>query len=170
MINKKHLVLLVEDSVEVQEKLTKMMHGSGKYEVVVAGNGYEGLYQLDKHKKALGLMRNKIDCVIIDIKMPDMDGIEFLRRWRTIEGPDHWIPPMFRIPALFLSAFEETEYWNAAISLKRGILVEYLKKPVLQEQLLDTLERILINKETHAMQTELLEKRQSLKKQKIEKE
>jgi len=64
------MVLIVDD----EETLTWSMARSlskdkDKYEVIIANNGREALAQLEK---------NKIDLVITDIRMPDINGLDLL--------------------------------------------------------------------------------------------
>ena len=67
-------VMLVDDEVEFLETLVKRLK-KRKLEVVAASNGNE----------ALRLMREiPLDVVVLDVKMPDMDGIETLKELKKI--------------------------------------------------------------------------------------
>lgn len=68
MIGKK--ILLVEDEETLRFLYREELQEEG-YEVVTAKNGKEALHQLKKGKP---------DLVILDIAMPEMDGLEALRR------------------------------------------------------------------------------------------
>ena len=63
-------VLLVDDEVPFVETMTKRLN-KRKIEVLSAYDGTQALKQLDEH--------NGIEVVILDVKMPGMDGIETLK-------------------------------------------------------------------------------------------
>ncbi len=65
-------VLIVEDSSFMRKLLKEIFDKDSRIEVVgQASNGQEALDFLSK---------NKVDVVTLDIEMPEMDGIEFLKR------------------------------------------------------------------------------------------
>ena len=63
-------ILLVEDEEMLRVLYEEELEDEG-FEVVTANNGKEALHQLEKAKP---------DLVILDIAMPEMDGLEALRR------------------------------------------------------------------------------------------
>lgn len=65
-------LLLIDDDADVRAPLTAWLERHG-HEVVEAGNGLEGLAQLE---------RATFDVVVTDIIMPDMEGIETILRIR----------------------------------------------------------------------------------------
>jgi two-component system, NtrC family, nitrogen regulation response regulator NtrX len=71
------IILIVDDDESVRKSLADVMRDEG-YEVVTAASGREGIDLLHEVQPALALL---------DIAMPDMDGIETLRRFREIR-PD----------------------------------------------------------------------------------
>lgn len=160
---KKPLILLVDDDPRMREVISEMLTCENDYEVITANDGFEALYLLDCHERGFGLMNNRISVVVLDIKMPHMDGVTCLKRWRTIEGSTTLAPPMFRLPILFLSAYEDLEKWQAAVNVRRGCLSAYLKKPIKKLELLHTLKRILVNKDLYSMQEELFKECWNLK-------
>jgi CheY-like chemotaxis protein len=80
-------VLLVEDSVESRDILTILLEQQG-FDVVVAGNGYEGI------KNAL---KERPDIIITDLTMPRMDGVEMINVLRSI--PEWQDTPILAITA-----------------------------------------------------------------------
>ncbi|MEM7454114.1 MAG: transporter substrate-binding domain-containing protein [Planctomycetota bacterium] len=68
-------ILLAEDALVNQMVATNLLRKRG-HEVDVAGNGREALELLD---------RNRYDAVLMDIEMPEMDGMTALRRLRESE-------------------------------------------------------------------------------------
>ena len=74
-------VMVVDDSPVIRhivEKQLKML-GFGGFNFVGASNGIEALSMLEE---------NKIDLIITDLHMPDMDGIEFVHEVRENEKTD----------------------------------------------------------------------------------
>jgi len=78
------LVLVVEDDEDLLEALCESLRVEG-IECAGARNG----------GRALELLRAgcRPDLVLLDLRMPEMDGIEFLRVWRR-EGPETKTAPV----------------------------------------------------------------------------
>lgn len=110
-------ILYVEDEAEAREELTDVLkRRAGK--VITAENGRQGLERFEMHMP---------DIVIADLYMPEMDGLEMLRRIRE-GGHD---------PAVIVvSAVEDVETILSAIDT--GI-VKYILKPVNIQELLEVL-------------------------------
>lgn len=66
----KKKILVIEDELMLQQAYAQILTHTG-YEVAVAGDGAEGLQQLE---------RVKPDLILLDILMPRMDGLEFLEQ------------------------------------------------------------------------------------------
>lgn len=69
-------ILAVEDEPEYLEMLQEVMKSLG-HSITIAQNGKEALSLLD---------RQQIDVVVSDVKMPEMNGIEFHRKLRERQG------------------------------------------------------------------------------------
>jgi len=89
-----------------------------KYELLAATNGEKALQ--------IALLNQKIDLILLDIVMPDMDGFEVARKIKTT-------PEIAHIPIIFLTAKKD----NASIvkGFELGA-VDYLSKPFQKEELL----------------------------------
>jgi two-component system phosphate regulon response regulator PhoB len=76
----KAAVLIVEDDSEIQEMLALAFAGEG-WKLIPAKTGEEGIKMLERHKP---------DCIILDIMLPGMDGLNVLKRiraearWRSV--------------------------------------------------------------------------------------
>jgi two-component system, chemotaxis family, chemotaxis protein CheY len=69
-------ILAVDDSVSIRKSISFVLGQEG-YEIIEAVDGQDGLEKAKKEKFAL---------VITDINMPNMDGIELIKRLRQTEG------------------------------------------------------------------------------------
>jgi PAS domain S-box-containing protein len=115
-------ILLAEDN-EVNRKVAlRMLKGFG-YCADIAGNGLEVLD---------ALQRQRYDLVLMDIQMPELDGLEATRRIRRDVAPN--IRP--RIIAMSANALRE----DAAAALQAGV-DDYLVKPISVPMLRAALER-----------------------------
>ena len=65
--------LIVDDSVSMRQMVSFTLQQGG-FAVLEGGNGREGLATLGG---------NKVDIVITDLNMPEMDGITFIKELRT---------------------------------------------------------------------------------------
>jgi len=110
-------ILLAEDDKMVQESFAKLLSFYVD-SVFVANDGLEAL-QIYSQKKP--------DIIISDVKMPKLDGIEFIKKIRESDS---------KIPIVVTSAYTDREYLLESIKLS---LVEYLVKPMRE----DDLERVL---------------------------
>ena len=79
-------ILVVEDDASIRETMEMALVGSG-YEVVTTANGADALAALDQRS---------FDAILLDARMPVMDGIEFARQVRARPGPT---PPLTLLTA-----------------------------------------------------------------------
>jgi two-component system response regulator PilR (NtrC family) len=104
---KKKKILVVDDEQDVRETLESVL-AKLEYEPIVAGSG----------KEALDLMKkNKIDIILSDLYMPEMDGIELLKRVKT-ENRN----------TVFLMITAHPTIETAVDAIKKGAY-DYLTKP-----------------------------------------
>jgi len=102
-------LLIVEDDPDVAEMLATFFHGKG-YQVVTAGGGEEGI---------AACRANRTDLVILDIRLPDIDGYEVARRLRNNRR-------MEEIPIIFLT--DKRERADRLQGLELGA-DDYITKP-----------------------------------------
>ncbi|MDI6786333.1 MAG: response regulator [bacterium] len=122
MRNKKRL-LVVDDEEVIRETLGCVLREK-EYEVVTACDGVEALEYI---------YQEKIDLIVLDIMMPDMDGYQVCRLLRNDESYKN-------IPIIMLTAKSEKsqKFWG----LKTGA-DEYITKPFDPEELLNKIGEIL---------------------------
>ncbi|MBM9511654.1 sigma-54 dependent transcriptional regulator [Desulfogranum marinum] len=109
-----YTILVVDDEPNYQIVLSELLRDEG-YEVFTADSGLTGLPIV--HEADL-------DLVISDMKMPGMDGIEFLAKIKEYNR---------ELPVILLTAFAEVEM---AVEAMRLGAFTYLAKPFSNEQLL----------------------------------
>ncbi len=69
-------ILVVDDAAFMRMRSTKLLKENG-FEVVEASTGREAVEQYKAHKP---------DAVLLDITMPDMDGLTALKEIRAVDG------------------------------------------------------------------------------------
>ncbi len=139
-MSKKTVILVVEDEKKQAELIANYVEAIGNYRAVIANNGVEAFQLLKKHRRFLGFAENEIKCILLDIRMPDMDGLTFLKQLRQ----DEKINAYHRyIPVIILSAYNSQEYTTKAIHPDYGMVAGYLVKPIDKLQLQNLLNQIL---------------------------
>ncbi len=135
-------ILLIEDEVDIRESYIDMLSFLG-LTADAAGNGLEGLKKLEqKH----------YDIVITDLNMPEIDGIETMRRIKKKNS---------EIEVIVITGFATIE--NAISAMKQGAF-DYITKPVSLEHvkivLNKCIQKILANRENKELRdsnTQLME-------------
>lgn len=110
-------ILLVDDDEMVRIALGELLKPEG-YEIDTASGGGEALDKIDN---------NKYDLLMLDIIMPEMDGLELCRRIRQREEYKE-------IPIVFLTAKSREE--DRAMGIDAGAN-KFLSKPISPEKLLE---------------------------------
>ena len=123
-------VLLAED-VMVNAKIMIMVLSMREMEVEHAENGRIAVEMFEEHEDGY------YDAVLMDMRMPEMDGLEATRRIRAMDRSDAKSIPII---ALTANAFDE----DVQHSMQAG-LNAHLSKPVEPEVLFETLEGLLHN-------------------------
>ena len=77
-------ILLVDDEVSIQRTMTPLLRSRG-YEVTVAGTAREALATVE---------RDRPDLIVLDLGLPDMDGLDVCRRVRA-----RWDTPILVLSA-----------------------------------------------------------------------
>jgi len=156
----KPLIMVVDDEMDVTNSIANIIQDTKKYEVVTAYSAKEALEHLKKNKVFMGMGGNRIRLILLDIKMPEMDGLQFLEKIRKDYGED--------IGVSMLTAWEDEEKWDRATS---GFVINYIKKPFKSEELLSTIENFFQGKEEKMVLNTFekhLEKREEFKQKEKE--
>jgi len=117
-------VLVIDDNPTIVELIKYAMNLQGTYHVLVAYDGVQGLERIYAEQP---------DCVIIDVKMPRMDGYQLVR---CLRGD----PRTADTPLIILSAMTRDE--DQITGLLSGA-DEYLTKPFKPTALNAAIERVM---------------------------
>jgi len=115
-------ILVVDDSPETLMLLTDILTNNG-YNVLTAANGHTALKLVEAEAP---------DLILLDVKMPDMDGYEVCHKLKSAEYSN-------RIPVIFISGIYEA---TSKIKGFNAGCVDYITKPF-------QIEEVLARVETH---------------------
>lgn len=129
MKGKKAKILACDDEKSILEVLKTTLLSEG-YDVVTAKNGIEAVELFKKEFP---------DLILLDVSMPGMTGFEVLNKIKTYFGEKY-------VPVIFLTASIDVDYKLRAL---HGGAVDYLVKPVSQDELLARIQNFLELKDKH---------------------
>lgn len=121
-------VLLAEDDRVSQVVITRIINEAGHF-VKTANNGVEALRALNEKNTG-----DSIDIILMDIQMPEMDGIEAVKKIREHEEKTGGHIPVIALTAYALHGDRE-KFLAAGMD-------EYITKPVQVNDLLETIEMV----------------------------
>jgi DNA-binding NarL/FixJ family response regulator len=115
-----HRIVVAEDDAAFRAALAALLHADGRFEVVgEAENGRE----------AIELTRELLpDAVVMDIEMPDVDGVEATRE----------LAPL--VPVLAISGHD---YEERVLDIRDAGASDYVRKARVDDDLIDALTAIL---------------------------
>jgi len=114
IMNEKIRILVVDDDESIRKYIAKLLTQAG-YDVVTMSNGKEALKELRTGPE--------VSLAILDILMPEMDGLETLNEMRKLSSD---------LPILMLSALGQT---NIIVKAMKAGATDYLVKPFEEEEL-----------------------------------
>lgn len=110
-------ILVVDDNEQNRALARATLEEEGGYEVVLASNGEEGIREFE-HRAP--------DCVLLDVRMPGLDGFAVCRAIRARPGGKD-------TPVVFLTALRDLDTFDSAL---RAGGDDFLTKPVRPTELL----------------------------------
>lgn len=114
-------ILIVDDESLARDRIKRILQEQNEHEVVgEAANGHEALQKIDTLHP---------DVVLLDIRMPGIDGLEVARHLVALDEP----------PAVIFT----TAYDEYALEAFKVHAVDYLLKPVRSERLSEALNKAL---------------------------
>jgi two-component system nitrogen regulation response regulator NtrX len=129
----KRRILVIDDEGAIRDSL-KMILEYEDYHFVGAASGQEGLATVQKERP---------DAVLLDIKMPGMDGMEVLRKLHALDET---------LPVIMISGHGATA--TAVEAIKSGA-VDFFDKPLSTERVIVTLRNVLKQSELVAENRDL---------------
>ena len=123
MKHEKYTILVVDDEPDILEFISYNLKKEG-FKVKVAENGIHGLEIVEKSPP---------DLILLDIMMPEMDGVEFCRRLRTQNKYDNII-------VAFLTARNEDFTQVAALDTGGD---DFITKPIRPQVLISRIKALL---------------------------
>ncbi len=118
-------ILIVDDAIAFRRILERVLTASG-YMVIQCRDGKEALEKLNSPGE-------RFDLAIVDIEMPQIDGLELLRQIRSS-------PQWHSLPVIVLTSRENHQYRQIASNLGA---THYFTKPFRQDELLEAIAPIL---------------------------
>lgn len=103
------------------------------HQIVLAQAGFRTLSAVDGYEALTVLAGNDVDLAMLDVLMPRMDGVEFLKRARAMQRYN-------RLPLLVISSEAMTGTGNDFSSVND---CEVLRKPLLPSVLLEAVNRLI---------------------------
>ncbi|MFO8061240.1 MAG: response regulator [Bacillota bacterium] len=115
------VILVVDDEINIRKTVARAL-GKEQYDVKTAVNGEEALTMIEEQVP---------DIILLDMKMPGMDGLEVLRQLRERKA---------RSKVVIITAYGTVD--NAVEAMKLGA-VDFLQKPFLPDDIRDLVQDIL---------------------------
>ena len=118
----KAAILIADDDDSLRRVLEFQLREAG-YEVLAAADGIEALELFTERE---------LDCLITDLRMPRLSGLELLRRASAIAS---------ETPVIVITAYGDIE---TAVEAMRAGAFDYVTKPFNREEILMTVEKALV--------------------------
>lgn len=133
-------VIVIEDEKDILDLLTYTLRKEG-FVVKACGRGQEGLEML---------RRGPADVALIDIMLPDLDGVEICKRMKADKG-------LRNLPVIFLTA--KGEEVDRVLGLEIGA-DDYVVKPFSPRELVARIKAVLRRRESIEDQQQVIESRE----------
>ena len=133
-------ILIIDDEASLRQTLARILQREG-YEVTTVAGGNEGLSILSQHP---------FDLVYLDIRMPDMNGLEVLKAIHAL------------LPELPVILFTAQPDLNSAVEALRRGAIDYLMKPLKPQTVLDRTRTILGEQQKKKRRREILHQMEEL--------
>jgi DNA-binding response OmpR family regulator len=126
-------ILIVDDEASLRQTLARILQRAD-YEVTTTASGGEALTLLSQHS---------FDLVYLDIRMPDMSGLEVLKTIHT------------KYPELPVILFTAQPDLNSAVEAVRSGAIDYLLKPLKPQTIIERTQSVLAKKQKERRKREL---------------
>ncbi len=126
-------ILIVDDEATLRQTLARILQRAG-FKVTTTATGTEALALISQHS---------FDLVYLDIRMPDMSGLEVLKAIHR------------GLPDLPVILFTAQPDLNSAVEAVRSGAIDYLLKPLKPQTVIDRTKAILTNKQKERRKREI---------------
>lgn len=109
----KHLIMIVDDEAAVRDSLSSVLSTYG-YDTLACSTARHALREIEAMKP---------DCIVLDVRMPEIDGLQMLQLMKKMDGA----PPVIIITG-------HADVPMAVQAMKAGA-TDFLEKPVVDEDL-----------------------------------
>src|SRR6056297_995566 len=123
-MNEKKNILIIDDEKNIRFTLKKSLESD--YEVVTAVNGEDGIEKFQE---------NNFDLVLLDMKLPGMDGMEVLKQIKDIDKT---------ADIIIITGFGSVD--SAVETMKLGA-IDYLRKPFTPDEIKEIVKEVIERKE-----------------------
>ena len=123
----KPLILVVDDEKDVANIISEMISKTGKYDTCIANSGTEAIAKIKENKGFLGIGGNKIKLILLDIRMPEMTGIELAEKLHKETDSD--------IDIIMVTAFDQDDNWMDSVFSFNNV-ISFIRKPVDRDDLI----------------------------------
>lgn len=130
-------ILIVDDFEEQRDMLAATLQAAGYRSLLFAASAAEALQRLGIG--ADGRSSDRVDVVLMDLLMPDMDGLEACRRIRSEERLEH-------LPVIVVTAKTDGSDLTAAYTAGA---TDYIRKPVIPAELVARVSMAMTLKEEY---------------------
>ncbi|MFQ5769939.1 MAG: sigma-54-dependent transcriptional regulator [bacterium] len=121
-------ILIIDDDEELLLSCAKILKNNGKYEVVTIDNSKQAVTKIESQE---------FDLIISDLSMPEMSGMDLLRKSRII-APD--------TPFVIFSGYGNVG--NAVEAMREGAF-DFIEKPFKAERFKVVVEKSLVHRNLH---------------------
>jgi two-component system alkaline phosphatase synthesis response regulator PhoP len=121
----KRKVLIIDDIPQIVQLLKFYIQKAG-YDGIVATNGWEGLQQATAEQP---------DVILVDAMMPEMDGFEFIERFRKLSR-------LNSAKIIMVTTLSGDEFRTRALNVGAN---DFITKPVSEEMLRNKIESLFIS-------------------------
>lgn len=123
----KPLILIVDDEADVADTIAEMIGKTGRYETAVSRSGDEAIAKIRANRGFLGMGRNKIKLILLDIRMPGMSGLELVEKLHEEVDP--------KIDIIMVTAYDDDINWIDSV-FTFGNVISFVRKPVDRDRLI----------------------------------
>ncbi|MBI5888150.1 MAG: response regulator [Deltaproteobacteria bacterium] len=124
------MVMVVDDSASIRQVVNFTLRKGG-YDVIEASDGVDAM---DKLKGLNPLSGQKVNLIICDVNMPNMDGITFVKNLKTT--PNYRFTPVM----MFTTESQDSKIQEGKAAGAKAWFV----KPFKPEQMLDAVSKLIM--------------------------